>query len=223
MIVLASTDSALLARWTTILPGDAATPSQQCSELARLLSAQPQPQPQLLLLDLELAGLGGVSGATELIRGNSNTRVVVMSRVPSEDEGIAALRAGARGYCNAYIDLRLLEKVISTVQAGEVWVGRKLIDRLVQLVVTSAVPRSQPIIDNAVFDVLTPREHEIAVLVGEGVSNKIIARRLDITERTVKAHLGAVFSKLGIPGRLQLALLVTGRAERAGAAQSGPH
>lgn len=219
MIVLASTDSALLARWKAVVPGDAATPSQQCSELVGLLSAQPQ----LLLLDLQLAGLGGVSGATELIRGNPGTQVVVMSRVPSEDEGIAALRAGARGYCNAYIDLRLLEKVISTVQAGEVWVGRKLIDRLVQLVVTSAAPRRQPITDSAVFDVLTPREREIAVLVGEGVSNKVIARRLDITERTVKAHLGAVFGKLGIPGRLQLALLVTGRAERAGAAQSGPH
>lgn len=219
MIVLASTDSALLARWGGVVP-DGATPAQQCTELEALLSAH---QPQLLLLDLGLAGLGRAAGAVDLIGRNPATRVVVMSRAPSEDEGIAALRAGARGYCNAYIDPRLLEKVIGTVQAGEVWVGRKLIDRLVELVASSAAPHRQPNIDNAVFDSLTPREREIAVLVGEGVSNKIIARRLDITERTVKAHLGAVFSKLGMPGRLQLALLVTGSAGRASAAQTGPH
>lgn len=220
MIVLASTDPALLARWTTVLPGGGATPAQRCAQLEGLLSAH---RPQLLLLDLGLADLGGVTGATDLISRNPDTRVVVLSRVPSEDEGIAALRAGARGYCNAYIDLRLLEKVIDTVQAGEVWVGRKLIDRLVELIASSAGPRAQPLIDSAAFGGLTPREREIAVLVGEGVSNKIIARRLDITERTVKAHLGAVFSKLGIPGRLQLALLVTSRVERAQAARSGPH
>lgn len=91
------------------------------------------------------------------------------------------------------------------------------------MIVSSATPRGPSNIDTAAFDALTPREREIAVLVGEGVNNKIIARRLDITERTVKAHLGAVFSKLGIPGRLQLALLVTGRAERASAARTGPH
>lgn len=220
MIVLASTDPALLARWTTVLPDKGATSARRCAELEGLLSTH---LPQLLLLDLGLADLGGVTGATDLISRNPGTRVVVLSRVPSEDEGIAALRAGARGYCNAYIDLRLLEKVIDTVQAGEVWVGRKLIDRLVELIASSAAPRTQPLIDSAAFSGLTPREREIAVLVGEGVSNKIIARRLDITERTVKAHLGAVFSKLGIPGRLQLALLVTSRVERAQAARSGPH
>ena len=62
------------------------------------------------------------------------------------------------------------------------------------------------------LELLTPREREIARLVGEGINNKLIARRLDITERTVKAHLGSVFAKLGVTGRLQLALLVTGRA-----------
>ncbi len=219
MIVLASSDSALLARWAGVVL-DGATPARQCTALEALLSAH---QPQLLLLDLRLAGLGGAAGAVDLIGRNPAVRVVVMSCLPNEDEGIGALRAGARGYCNAYIDPRLLEKVISTVQAGEVWAGRRLIDHLVKMIVSSAAPHSLPIIDNAVFDSLTPREREIAVLVGEGVSNKVIARRLDITERTVKAHLGAVFAKLGLPGRLQLALLVTRRVERARAAQSGPH
>jgi DNA-binding NarL/FixJ family response regulator len=219
MIVLASSDAALLARWAGVVR-DGATPAHRCTELEALLSAH---RPQLLLLDLGLADLGGAVGAVGLIGRNPLTRVVVMSRLPNDDEGIAALRAGARGYCNAYIDLRLLEKVIDTVQAGEVWAGRKLIDRLVELIASNATAHARPDVDHAAFDGLTPREREIAMLVGEGVSNKVIARRLDITERTVKAHLGAVFAKLGLPGRLQLALLVTRRGERARAAQSGPH
>ena len=219
MIILASSDATVRARWGGAVP-DGSVSAEHRAELEALLTAQPAP---LLLLDLALAGLGGAGGAADLIGRYPATRVVIMSHSPNEDEGIAALRAGARGYCNVYIDPRLLEKVISTVQAGEVWAGRRLIDRLVQMIVGSAAPRSPSNIDTSAFDSLTPREREIALLVGEGVSNKIIARRLDITERTVKAHLGAVFSKLGIPGRLQLALLVTGRAERAGAARTGPH
>lgn len=219
MIILASSDAAVRERWSGAV-ADGSASAQHNAELAALLALHPAP---LLLLDLALAGLGGMAAAAGLIGRHIGCRTVVMSRSPNEDEGIAALRAGARGYCNLYIDPRLLAKVISTVQAGEVWAGRKLIDRLVQMIVSSTAPRSPSNIDTAAFDALTPREREIAVLVGEGVSNKIIARRLDITERTVKAHLGAVFSKLGIPGRLQLALLVTGRAERASAARTGPH
>ena len=61
------------------------------------------------------------------------------------------------------------------------------------------------------LDALTAREREIALQVGVGCSNKVIAQRLGITERTVKAHLGSVFGKLGVKDRLQLALLVAGR------------
>lgn len=137
--------------------------------------------------------------------------MVALSRTPDEDEGLALLRAGARGYCNLYIDPRLLGKVVNAVQGGEVWVGRRLVDRLVELVAGTS-PHRAGAAGLAALEVLTPREREIARLVGEGINNKLIARRLDITERTVKAHLGSVFAKLGVSGRLQLALLVTGRA-----------
>ena len=60
---------------------------------------------------------------------------------------------------------------------------------------------------------LTAREQQIALQIGMGSSNKLIAQRLGITERTVKAHLGSVFAKLGVHDRLQLALLVTGRMQ----------
>lgn len=218
-IVLASSDGAVLERWRGAVPAGV-TAAQHSAELDALLAAQ---RPALALLDLDLAGLGGIAGAAALIARHRATCVVVMSRVPDEDEGIAALRAGARGYCNVYIDPRLLEKVVLTVQAGEAWVGRRLVDRLVQMIAGSAAPVAPAQGEIPGFDTLTPREREVALLVGEGVGNKLIAQRLAITERTVKAHLNAVFAKLGIAGRMQLALRVAGRAERVRAARSGPH
>jgi DNA-binding NarL/FixJ family response regulator len=210
MIVLATSEPGVLARWQQAAPADAAVVHDRAG-LDALLTGQ---QPDLVLLDLQLDGLGGAPGAEALIGQHRGTRMVVMSREPSEDEGIAALRAGARGYCNVYIDPRLLEKVITTVLAGEVWAGRKLVDRLVQMIASSRPAPAGD--DSGGLDALTPREREIALLVGKGVSNKAIAQRLDITERTVKAHLGAVFSKLGVTGRLQLALRVAARPDTAG-------
>lgn len=106
----------------------------------------------------------------------------------------------------------MLAKAVETVQLGEVWIGRRLIDRLVAMVGNAAAVRidAECGVD---LDVLTPREQEIALQVGGGCSNKVIAQRLGITERTVKAHLGSVFGKLGVQDRLQLALLVTGRSQ----------
>lgn len=216
MIILASSDGAVVKRWRTAVPG--ALVVGQHAQLEAALVAE---RPLLLLLDLTLDRLGGAAAAAELIGRYPATRVVVMSAAPDEDEGIAMLRAGARGYCNVYIDPRLLEKVVTAVQAGEVWAGRRLVDRLVQLIASTV--RAPAASEPEGFETLTVREREVALLVGEGVGNKAIAQRLDITERTVKAHLNAVFSKLGVPGRLQLALLITGRAERVRAARSGPH
>lgn len=208
MIVLASGDQDVLRRWGSGVPDDA-VPVHDQAELARTLDGQAG---QLVLLDVALPGLGGVAGVAGLISRHSQCRVVALSHAPSEDEGFELLRAGVRGYCNAYIDPRLLGKVLATVQGGEVWVGRKLVDRLVGLVANSRAVEPKAAVAAVDLGSLTPRERQIALLIGEGASNKVIARRLDITERTVKAHLGSVFSKLGVAGRLQLALLVAGLA-----------
>jgi len=69
----------------------------------------------------------------------------------------------------------------------------------------------KPIADIRNYDSLTPRERQIAELVGSGVSNKLIARELNITDRTVKAHLSAIFQKLGMQDRLRLALYIKDR------------
>jgi two-component system, NarL family, nitrate/nitrite response regulator NarL len=130
--------------------------------------------------------------------------------VPKITEELCALKLGARGYSQKGISPSLLTKAVNVVVGGELWTGRKIISSLLgevrilrkdrQRVVSSE--RQSPI------DQLTARKKEIAHLINEDASNKEIAARLGISEATVKAHLTAIFRKLKISDRLQLAVLM---------------
>jgi len=167
-------------------------------------------KPSVLLLDLALPQLNGV-GDVHAIQGLSpSTKIILFTRTPDDSEAIKALKAGAKGYCKKDIDPALLVKVVDVAEKGEIWVGRKVISRFLdELVSTTERQRKElPLTKTVNFDCLTPREHQIACLVGDGSNNKEIACQLKISERTVKAHLTAVFRKIGIADRLRLALLV---------------
>ncbi|MEA3220561.1 response regulator transcription factor [Immundisolibacter sp.] len=213
MILLTSEDASLMDRWAVAV-GGRGTLIRRVRLLAEAEGTLAGRRPDVMLLDLSLTdlSLSGAAGIAGLLSFSPQTRIIALSHQPNDEEGIAALRAGARGYCNAYIDPRLLAKAVTTVQNGEAWVGRRLTDRLVALVGQNA-PLQVDTDGSIDLDLLTAREQQIALQIGMGSSNKLIAQRLGITERTVKAHLGSVFAKLGVHDRLQLALLVTGRMQ----------
>lgn len=175
-------------------------------------------RPAAVLLDLALAGLGGAAGIAHVQQAQANTRLIVLTGAPDEREGIAVLKAGARGYCHRDIDGPLLEKATDVVLKGEIWVGRKLIPHLLEelTALTEQRRREAPDRSDERLGRVTPRERQIVDLLSAGASNKEIAKRLNVTERTVKAHLTAIFRKLGLSGRLQLALfaLEHGRSSR---------
>lgn len=129
--------------------------------------------------------------------------VVVLSLQPDQNEALAALELGARGYAHALATPTLLREIDTVVSHGGLWAGAELMARLV-----GALRSRLPAQREAVLDVLSPREAEVAQAVAAGRSNKEVARELGVTERTVKAHLGAVFEKLGVRDRLQLALRI---------------
>lgn len=132
--------------------------------------------------------------------------IIVASSEPHDAEGIAVMEAGAAGYCHSYANEATLRQVLDVVAAGELWVGRSLLTRLLRGV-SDSLPRRA---DQSWRRSLTEREAEVAQLAAHGESNLAIAEKLGITERTVKAHLTAVFDKLQISDRLQLALRVHG-------------
>jgi DNA-binding NarL/FixJ family response regulator len=155
--------------------------------------------PQMLALALQTRG---------------DARVVLLSAAPTPDEGMAALNAGALGYTHAYALPDLLREVATVVAHGGLWTGPELLKRLVaqahaalSVLPLAAAPASQRALEAAnAWANLSARELQVAQAVAEGRSNKEVADLLFISERTVKAHLGAVFEKLGIRDRLQLVL-----------------
>ena len=145
----------------------------------------------------------------QLLPGLAGRRLIVLSDRPGEDEALAALGAGASGYCNGHAAPEVLRQVATVVANGGLWVGQSLLQRL--LAGTARLlppPESQTA--PAWQEKLTERELQVARLIAQGASNKEIARQLDITERTVKAHVAALLEKCSARDRLQLSLIFNG-------------
>lgn len=130
---------------------------------------------------------------------------IVLSDTPNDDEGLVVFSAGTYGYCNSHSTSEVLQQVGSVVLQGGLWVGESLMQRLVSLSAKVLVP---PTAQPDITSLLTPRELEVALTVLQGASNKEIARQLGIADRTVKAHVSAIFEKLQVRDRLQLAMLM---------------
>jgi len=132
--------------------------------------------------------------------------VVVLSNIPRDDEGLAVLEAGAAGYTGALAVADVLRQIEAVISNGGLWVGPDLMRRLLLGLHRSSV-RPQA---TARLEQLSPREREVALAVAAGASNKEVAQKLDITERTVKAHLSHAFEILGLRDRLQLSIFING-------------
>ncbi len=133
-----------------------------------------------------------------------NSRILIVGPEQPVAVQIAALKQGARGYFNEDLPLEKLCVAIHLILQGEVWVERHLISELIDEM------NHAPKIDDAhrkAADSLSPKEREVATLVSHGATNKMIARKMNITERTVKAHLTTIFQKMNLPDRLSLAIV----------------
>ena len=145
------------------------------------------------------------------------TPCIVLSDRPTDEEALAAFSAGARGYCNTHVAAQLLIQIASVVLQGGLWIGEPLMQRLI-----SATSRIQAASGGSGGELgawsknLTEREKEVASTLARGSSNKEIAKALGITERTVKAHVGAILDKFQVRDRLQLSLIVNGRTSGSG-------
>lgn len=151
----------------------------------------------------------GVEEAMAEIRRHCGLPVVIMSDAPQDAEGARAFAAGASGYCNTHAAPQVLRQIAVVIENGGVWLGPSLLQRLVGGTSRLLAGRDAKARERW-SDRLSEREREVALNVAKGASNKEIAEQLDITERTVKAHLGAIFEKLGVRDRLQLSLRVNG-------------
>jgi DNA-binding NarL/FixJ family response regulator len=135
---------------------------------------------------------------------------VVLADEPNEAIVAESLALGASGCCNTHAAPEVLRQVALVVENGGLWVGQNLLQRLVGSASRVLASRSDGKKEGEWTSLLSDREAQVARLVAGGASNREIAMELSITERTVKAHLSAVFEKLGLRDRLQLSLRING-------------
>ena len=144
---------------------------------------------------------------SEIRHLNPQNRIFLLSDTPNEEEGLTYLRLGIVGYANTYIGKERLTEAVRVISNGAVWLGQKVMQRLILDSYHHA--REQAAANSKKkLKGLTNREREIANLVAQGQSNLEIAANLDITERTVKAHLSSIYEKTKTGSRLNLALLI---------------
>jgi DNA-binding NarL/FixJ family response regulator len=203
-LVIAGADSAFRRRlrqslWAESPPpriADIASRPDLAHDVAALL-------PSVILLDL---GANPAPNALDAVPALSAlAKTIVLANVDDEALAIQALRAGASGFCARNTPTALIRKAVQLVEAGEIWVGRRV---MLGLIEELAALRAHDAREGSTADGLTPRERELASLVGRGASNKEIAHHLSISIKTVKTHLTNIFKKLGLSTRVQLALAV---------------
>lgn len=138
--------------------------------------------------------------------------VVLLCDEPDDVLIMQAMAAGAAGCCNTHAAPEVLAQVALVVANGGLWIGQSLLQRIVGSTAHALGQRPAQAKNDDWVALLSEREAQVARLVSGGASNKEIARQLDITERTVKAHLTAIFEKFGLRDRLQLSLKINGLA-----------
>lgn len=136
-------------------------------------------------------------------------KVIAMTAIEDPQEARRALEVGASGYVHYLAAPEVLVQVAGVIATGGMWLGAELMRQLVLATSGIRPPAAQLKTD---LSFLTTREKAVAELVAAGKSNKEVARELDITERTVKAHLSAVFEKLKVRDRLQLVLELSSKS-----------
>jgi len=203
MIILACSNKKILSRWRTALRSiDEAVVSTDVGSLLGYINEYPE---HVIVLHYSLDGLGGLEGITKLCSDIPTGRFLILEDVPDDMHGIELVRSGALGYGNTYLDPSVMIEAIKVIERGEIWVSKRLIQWLVNNCPNMGLNNN----DNAdaPFKQLTISELKILNYIKEGDSNKVIANKLNISDRTVKAHLTSIFRKTGVKDRLHLALL----------------
>ena len=173
------------------LVGEAAD-GLEAIELARTLD------PDVILMDIRMPNLDGVEATRRLVDANTRAHILVLTTFDVDEYVYAAVRAGASGFLLKDVEPAELVDAIRVVAAGNSLFGPTATKRLIE-----RFARAYQATSSRSLDRLTDREREILQLIAGGLSNAEIARRLYLSETTVKTHVSSTLRKLGVRDRVQ--------------------
>ncbi|SEA23907.1 two-component system response regulator NarL [Alkalimonas amylolytica] len=156
--------------------------------------------PDLIILDLNMQGMDGLATLQALRKEGVTSRIVMLTVSDADEDVVQAITLGADGYLLKDMEPeQLLEQIRRAVT------GKMVLSESVAAVLATAIRKPSPK-PNAELNSLTNREYEILSLIAKGMSNKVIARELDISDGTVKVHVKHLLKKLGLRSRVEAAV-----------------
>jgi two-component system response regulator DevR len=170
----------------------------EAGSVAEALRRAPLVHPEVVLVDLQLPDGTGIDIIEALRESQPQVRPVVLTSFDDDDALASALRAGARAYLLKTVRGAEIAEVVKAVAAG-----RTLLDE--RTLMRRRADHDDPTAE------LTPSERKVLELIGDGLSNREIGERLGVAEKTVKNHITALLSKMGLQRRTQVAAWVAGQ------------
>nr|WP_300308263.1 two-component system response regulator NarL [Halomonas sp.] len=157
--------------------------------------------PNLVLLDLNMHPMDGIEVLRRMRDARVDSRIVMLTVSDADEDVVRALREGADGYLLKDMEPEEVLRQIREAAQGQVVMGPKMASLL-----ASVVKGELPVTGDEVMSCLTARERDILRILARGLSNKMIARELDISEGTVKVHVKHLFKKLDLRSRVEAAV-----------------
>jgi DNA-binding NarL/FixJ family response regulator len=182
--------TALSASHGVEVVGEAADGAEAVAAVDRLL-------PDVVLMDLHMPGVSGVEATRSIGAAHPDVAVLVLTMLDGDDAVFAAMRAGARGYLLKGAGRDEITAGIAAVARGEVVFSAGIASRVLSFFSGRPADGARP------FAELTDREREVLDLVARGLTNPAIARRLVLSEKTVRNHVSNVFAKMHVTDRAQ--------------------
>jgi DNA-binding NarL/FixJ family response regulator len=181
----------------------------EASDGAEAVEAALRLRPDVVLMDLNMPTLGGADATRQIVAADPSIAVLVVTMLEGDESVFSAMRAGARGYLLKGADRAEIGRAITAAAHGEVAFSSGIAGRVLAYFSTGQSLASAP------FPELTEREREVLDLVARGLTNAEVARRLFVSDKTVRNHVSNVFAKLHVAGRAE----AVARARDAGMGQ----
>jgi len=165
-------------------------------------------RPDVILMDLMMPGKDGMAAITEILSLNPDAHILTLTSSQEEEKIAAAVEAGVLGYITKDVQREELLYAIREVSQGKAFLPPAITGKLL-----SGLRKRKQASEDVVVEELTPREHEVLRLIGDGASNREIANLLYLSEGTVRTHVHNILQKLGLQNRNQAILFIVNKKD----------